>query len=935
MALDINGYNAVFKKFTDFAQAKVDAGQTKAIADAHLQQPLLGGRRVLAVSTARNDAVHKWTRTNDQYIVNDRTRDLFRKAVADMFGGESKIPASVKEAMLLSDYNAGKPLTARRIMAVKAAIDADGTAKARSEKFRLESFDVPANKAAMLAKGYSKAELPRLARAAHFYAEINHCSEAAALEALTTSGSKANRIMQYGGRFLESSANFSNGLRLLDSFATWFAETKAALGALGKGRNFPDGASKTLLNGDSSYFGDDVLRGMEKFVFEEFACNAAHNLAEQDPEKLFGMENNAAMRLFGRGLANSFTQTVANIPPAKRAAFYAAMDAAFPLVSDPAVAKLSPPQRKAQGFQTVPHIDRGNVIGRVMKNLDKLQALLDKGPLTLRAFVKTCFPEARSYSIAGVNALVEEYEMAMNGDIINDIDPKYPRNLSGPMQLLMEETGCTIEEAFTAANGGKRPPVPKYAASGTLPLSAFDGTVREARDQLEGDLIRPANYSIKDGQEDILSDDAGFRFTFPDGASFKTNGSAEGRARIPTVADKVEELCGAVHREQASSVMMMLSQSGLGALRGGLSGYGVISSEHSAVDFTLSKDAETGAVTITYSSPEELPFRFEWTATVDVFGNVTSTPPKFEKPVENLNAAEARKILGDTAKKLGVALDKRSLAAGAALLAQHGNGMYAKNLGYFAGFIARQPLAGNKAAASAARIAAFAQDVKKWRSFPMGEGRAKPLAAAVARRHNEYIAECFADETKFHGEHGRRTSIFETFYQDANRNTYVINGKKFATGGELGGEALRNAVIDALKEALPGEKAQKAVSVLMNQSGPADMLRFTNKIPVDGKDAPENLHELPGADRFAHRDMTTGLYPTMLLNPHMSFALETAPDGRSATVTIGLDCTLEGGDGGQGAGASFGNVRMQERISIDLAPETPVVTDVAFAQQLV
>ena len=121
----------------------------------------------------------------------------------------------------------------------------------------------------------------------------------------------------------------------------------------------------------------------------------------------------------------------------------------------------------------------------------------------------------------------------------------------------------------------------------------------------------------------------------------------------------------------------------------------------------------------------------------------------------------------------------------------------------------------------------------------------------------------------------------------------------------------------------------------MNQSGPGDMLRFTNKIPADGKDAPENLHELPGADRFAHRDMTTGLYPTMLLNPHMSFALETAPDGRSATVTIGLDCSLEGGDGGQAVGASFGNVRMQERISIDLAPETPVVTDVAFAQQLV
>lgn len=51
-------------------------------------------------------------------------RDLFRKSVADVFGGESRIPASVRKAMLLSDYGKGKPLTARRILAVKTAIEA-------------------------------------------------------------------------------------------------------------------------------------------------------------------------------------------------------------------------------------------------------------------------------------------------------------------------------------------------------------------------------------------------------------------------------------------------------------------------------------------------------------------------------------------------------------------------------------------------------------------------------------------------------------------------------------------------------------------------------------------------------------------------------------------------------------------------------------------
>ena len=64
----------------------------------------------------------------------------------------------------------------------------------------------------MLAKGYTKAELPRLARAARFYAEVNHCAEFEALDELTTPGSKANRLMQYGGRFLESAANIANGL---------------------------------------------------------------------------------------------------------------------------------------------------------------------------------------------------------------------------------------------------------------------------------------------------------------------------------------------------------------------------------------------------------------------------------------------------------------------------------------------------------------------------------------------------------------------------------------------------------------------------------------------------------------------------------------------------------------------------------------------------
>lgn len=74
-----------------------------AIADAHVQKPLVG-RKTLAITQSLTDEVHKWTRGMDEWTVNDRTRALFRKTVAEMFGGEGNIPDSVKDAMLLKDY---------------------------------------------------------------------------------------------------------------------------------------------------------------------------------------------------------------------------------------------------------------------------------------------------------------------------------------------------------------------------------------------------------------------------------------------------------------------------------------------------------------------------------------------------------------------------------------------------------------------------------------------------------------------------------------------------------------------------------------------------------------------------------------------------------------------------------------------------------------
>lgn len=122
MALEIN--NATFNAFVDFATKSVEAGQNKAIAraSADVQTGALAGRSITAATTDSLRGIFKWFRKPDDAAANNATREIFKKAIIDMFGGENKIPAAVKKAMIMADYGQGKPLTARRIIAVATAI---------------------------------------------------------------------------------------------------------------------------------------------------------------------------------------------------------------------------------------------------------------------------------------------------------------------------------------------------------------------------------------------------------------------------------------------------------------------------------------------------------------------------------------------------------------------------------------------------------------------------------------------------------------------------------------------------------------------------------------------------------------------------------------------------------------------------------------------
>ena len=156
----INLDNAQFRQFVQFAERQANPANSEAIARVNSGGGALAGRTVSASDT---DRVHHWNnffrRSGANATENNDARALFREAVFSMFGGEANVPDSVKTAMRLEDYDKGKPLTARRIIAVRDAIlqAADGVKAGAVARQKAESLvnDAIANfdKALLAKKG--------------------------------------------------------------------------------------------------------------------------------------------------------------------------------------------------------------------------------------------------------------------------------------------------------------------------------------------------------------------------------------------------------------------------------------------------------------------------------------------------------------------------------------------------------------------------------------------------------------------------------------------------------------------------------------------------------------------------------------------------------------------------------------------------------------
>ena len=598
-------YSANFQKFVDFAnKAYATKGENTVARFEGMPRGDYKG------------AFASFWRTSDMKTANDQVRDLFLKTVANMFGGEKFIPDIVRDNMKLEDFGKGKPLTARRINLVRTAIDMLGGGK----------FTDAASVERAKSMGYAPAELPKLARVANIYQQATGCTNEEAEEAALDTNSKARVLFDCGGRFTLNADNFKKGLALMDKFPAWFTNLHddRAAGKLD---------TPTKLNFAESY----CLRGAEKaalkFVFDEIAINPGLSLDAEDPEEVFGMANNPAMRFVGREYTTSFSNSLAQMSPRRRSVLYAVVDA-FDKIS----------LNAGQLAQRTGISQSALLAARVIRNFDEVVALQSAGKLDRANLVPLLYPD---FGLA---------PNASNFDINEAYDEKMMENPKVIVQVhaTAVHTGASIDDAVDACLNGKQldnlPEILHFSGN----LQELDGTATGGRNAMLGDIHRPSAPLLLDGNRPALADEnVKFVFNFPGGVTLAAGTGAADSQKVKdannAIADKLEELCGRVHPKQLSNVYYALSQSSIGGnTKSGLEKYGIKSDEHIPVTFTLSRDNETGAVTIRYSEPKGLPVKFSWTTTIDVDGNSVTTPMRVD---HGQYEAEAMKHVDEIARK--------------------------------------------------------------------------------------------------------------------------------------------------------------------------------------------------------------------------------------------------------------------------------------------
>ena len=135
MAINNINWNALSKLNETFGEA-CRIGNERPTGDDTVLRLQNGEQLTCAFSAddAPKSITHfMFSRNDEQVQRNNATRELFKQAVIDIFGTSiNDVPSKVRSAMKLDKFDGtGRPLTARRLVAVSKAIDAEMAAMAK------------------------------------------------------------------------------------------------------------------------------------------------------------------------------------------------------------------------------------------------------------------------------------------------------------------------------------------------------------------------------------------------------------------------------------------------------------------------------------------------------------------------------------------------------------------------------------------------------------------------------------------------------------------------------------------------------------------------------------------------------------------------------------------------------------------------------------
>ena len=617
MADSINALNGqgMSLQFEKFAQLAASASKG-ASAVRFLGHDSAATVRDVVVTVS--DKVGKIGRSVSVKEANNTTRAIFRQSVAAMFGGEDHIPDTVKAAMKLGDYGKGKPLTARRILAVKTAVEdalksfpAQRPSVCAPSANARQAGGAPALLSAndVTGMGYAPGELKKLNDVAQMFQKATGCPTADAQKAALDPKSDARRLFDYGGRFTSSPENFAKGLQLLKDFGEWY-----------KGYIASDENQNAYHIVDER----DTL-AVEKFLFEEIGCNPKFSLDAPDKNDLFGPKKNRAMQFITDKMMETVSGTLAGISPDKRFVVFALADAL----------REKNPATKSGGFNR-----NTMLVSRTLANYPKAADLAYSGKLDRTTIFNTLFPDLKEIGLSAdstnkeIDHGIYRFER-FNGkmDELEGTDDPVERaeynDLSGKNYQMMEMinwTGAPVQECKTAAVEGRQLKMPQGMSNVTAGLADSHGFSGAGRKQFIADICRPKMPKYN-GKNAVSEENNVFRFEFG-GQKYVSKTTAEEDRQNIDIADAISNFCNSkVHPRQTESVFFALAQGGLAPQLDVLA-TGYVGSDHGPMTVALSKNAETGDITIKYSSPEGSPVKFGWTATVDVDGKVTVAPVK-------------------------------------------------------------------------------------------------------------------------------------------------------------------------------------------------------------------------------------------------------------------------------------------------------------------